>query len=209
MGVPYVGDDRCVRPCDLCQVVDLAQMVHAHLDDSDLVLLFQLQQHAGNAEIVVEIPGGLQHIEPGGEDRRDHVLGGGLAHAACHPDHGDMEFPSVTAGQVSQGQGGVLYKDVEAVRFIAARLSGDQAACGPFFQGAGNKAVGVVLFSHDGDKKVSLRAFPVVCLYAGKLFTQVLRSAHKAPARGFQQFFYGHGNHLSKAPSTISSHRSS
>ena len=89
------------------------------------------------------------------------------------------------------------------------RLPGDQTACGSLFEGAGNKAVGIVFLAYDGDKKVSLFADPVVCLYAGKLFIRILRSAHKAPACGFQQFFNGHGHHLSNAPSTIISHSSS
>ena len=38
MGISDVCDDRYVGLCDPCQIIDLAQMVHTHLQNSDLVL---------------------------------------------------------------------------------------------------------------------------------------------------------------------------
>ena len=40
---------------------NLAGVRHAHLDDGDVVLGFQLQQHKRQAEMIVEVAFGLQH----------------------------------------------------------------------------------------------------------------------------------------------------
>ena len=74
-----VGDDAPVGRGDAGQGGDLAGVVHAHLDDGDLVLRLQAQQLQRQAEGVVEIALRLEHVELCAERGGDGFLGGGFA----------------------------------------------------------------------------------------------------------------------------------
>jgi hypothetical protein len=82
-----VGDHAPVGRGDQGQGGDLAGVVHAHLDDRDLVLGFEAQQLQGQAEAVVEIALRLEHVELCAQGRGNRFLGGGLAGRAGDGHH--------------------------------------------------------------------------------------------------------------------------
>ena len=81
VGVADVGDDPHLGLDDAAQIVDLPEVVHAHLHHGHLVALVQPQQGQGQADVIVEVPLGLEHLIFDAQNGGQHILGGGLAHA--------------------------------------------------------------------------------------------------------------------------------
>ena len=137
-------------------------MVHAGLDDRRLVGVVQAQQGQGGADVVIEVLRRLQDAVLLGENGGDHVLGGGLPHAAGDLHHGDGELLPVMAGQVLQGQAGVRHLDVELVGPQVLRELRAEDARRPLVQGSADEAVAVELLPHDGDEKAPGGDVPAV-----------------------------------------------
>ena len=74
-----VRDDSPSGLRDGAEGGDFAGVVHAHFDDSNLMFGFQAQQLQRDAEVVVEIAGGFENVEAGGEDFGDGFFGRGFA----------------------------------------------------------------------------------------------------------------------------------
>ena len=130
VGVADVGDDRHVGGDDTGQVVDLAEVVHAHLQHAQLMLGVQAEEGQGQADLVVVVALGLQDPELLAQDRGDHVLGRGLAHAAGDADDRDGELGLIGPGHLAQGLHRVLHQNIELPRHRLLRGHGGQAAQG-------------------------------------------------------------------------------
>ena len=189
VGVADVGDDGDVRLDHLPQIADLAEVVHARLDDRRLMLRRQLEQRQGRADVVVEILRRLQGAIPGGQHRRDHLLGGGLPHAAGDLDKGYIEPLPVRLRQGLQSQTGVLHLNVEFVRAQRLRKSGAQTARRAGVQRHVDEAVSVEILARQRDEQASLPDLPAVSghlRHSGKPLLRILpHTAH----RGLDLFY--------------------
>jgi len=72
---------------DLRQPLDFAEVIRAHFDNGVFVLVGELKQRLRYADIVVKISLRRKYRCIGAEDRRDHLLDGGLAIAAGDTDN--------------------------------------------------------------------------------------------------------------------------
>ena len=166
VGVADVGDHRHIRGGNLGQIVDLPEVIHPHLQHTDLVLGRQTEQGQGKTQLVVEVSLRFQNPELLPQYRGHHVLGGGFAYAASDADDGDGKLLSIRPGHLANGQHGVLHLDIELSR---QQHLGDllgQAAGGAGLQRTGNIPVPVCPLSPQGHEKVSLVDGPAVCLHA-------------------------------------------
>ena len=162
VGVPDVGDDSHVRLDDLPQLVDLPRAVHPHLQHADHTAPVQPQQGQGQADVVVVIALGLEHPVPGAQHGGDHVLGGGLAHAAGDLHKGDLKPVPVGGGQIPQSQSGIRYLDVKLILPDILGQLGAQAASGAGVQRRVDEQVSVELLPHPGQKQAAGNDPPAV-----------------------------------------------
>ena len=103
----HVRDHAHARLHDRRERRDLAAVVHPDLDHHAAVVFAAAQQRQRHAELVVQVALRLEAgcVQP--EDRRTHVLGGGLAIAAGDRDHGSAEARAVTGRERPEGLGRV------------------------------------------------------------------------------------------------------
>ena len=95
-----VGDHAPVGRGDASQGGDLAGVVHAHLDDRDLVLGLEAQQLQRKPEGVVEIALRFEHVELCAEGRGNGLLGRGFS---CRP--GNSHHAAAPAAAEMRGEG--------------------------------------------------------------------------------------------------------
>ena len=98
VGVSHVGDDRHRGLHHLPHAGDLAEMIHAGLDDRRLVPLFQAEKSLGRADEIIVIGQRFQGVEVLSQHRRQHFFGGGFSGGACDLHHGDGKLPPIPAG---------------------------------------------------------------------------------------------------------------
>ena len=190
MCVADICDDRDVGLCDADQIVDLPQVVHAHLQDRDLVIRVQAQHRHRKAEMIVEIARCLQRSVFSRKDGGDHILGRGLSHAPGHGYHRDPQFAAVISRQVAHGLGRIGHQDAEfSCRYSFGR-SADKTSLRACLHGAGHKAVRVHALADDGDKKVARRRFSAVRLHVDNEYSLRVRIAQKLSADCLQDLFY-------------------
>ena len=95
MGVSDICDHRHIGLRDADQIIDLAEVVHAHLKHRDLVLCSETKYRHRKAEVIVKVSCGLKGAEFGREDRGNHILGSSLAYASRDRHHRKPEFAAV------------------------------------------------------------------------------------------------------------------
>ena len=194
MGVADVGDDGDVRPHHLPQVADLSEVVHARLNHRRLVLRGKAQQRQGRADVVVKVPRRLVDPQTGPQHRGDHLLGGGLPHAAGDLDEGNGEPVPVSGGQGPQGQTGVRHLDVEFIGTHRLRQAGAQAPRRAALQSLVNVVVSVKPRPRPGDKQAAGLNLPAVRGHRGdngRVRPGILPHA----SRGGGDLLHGHGLH--------------
>ncbi len=162
-----VGDNRHVRPDGLTQPPDLARRVHAGLHHSRLVLRQQGQQGQRRADVAVEVPWSLEGVVPLGQNAREQLLEGGLAHAAGDLHHRQVKLPPVPPRQVPQGPLGVLHQDVGLAGQQRLRQAGAEAPRPAGLQGPADVVVAVKPLPGNGDKPVAGADAPAVGGEAG------------------------------------------
>ena len=101
------GDDADQGPGERRQASDLAGPLHPHLEDGHLVLRPEPEQGEREARLGVQVARRLEHAVADGEDRGDHLLGGGLAVAPGDADNRRRDPVQNPAGQVVEGFPGV------------------------------------------------------------------------------------------------------
>ena len=75
---------------------DLAEMVGAHLNDCDLVLVFQREDGQRGAGLVVEIALRFHHVKFCAERGCHDIFGRGFSRAAGEPDDGNRKLVAIT-----------------------------------------------------------------------------------------------------------------
>jgi hypothetical protein len=89
---PGIRDQSHRGPRQLAQRGDLTRMIGAHFDDGETVHGVEPVQGQRHADVIVETASGVQRGAGARQNCRDHLLAGGLAIAAGHADHGNLEL---------------------------------------------------------------------------------------------------------------------
>ena len=152
MRPPDHGEHRDRRPCDLRQSRHLAEAGDAHLHDRGLVLRLDAGYGHRHADLIVQVPLGLQHPKALREHRGDHLLGGGLADAARDAHNGDVQRPAVGGRDLLERTLDVA--DHEGRPFDALRHPFAERADRALLQRGGDKAVAVGPLAAVGDKEI-------------------------------------------------------
>ena len=87
-----VGDHTGIRPRDLGQSVHLSEITDPHFQHCHLMFIPQVEHRKRQAQLIIEIPLGLQHLIFLRKYRGDHFLGAGLSHAACDPHNRNLQL---------------------------------------------------------------------------------------------------------------------
>lgn len=153
MGIPDVGDNGHVGLHDAAEILDLPEVIHAHLDHADLVVAVEPQKGEGQPNLIIEISLRLEDLEPLPQYRGHHILGRGLAHAARNGHKGDAELLLVMPGQIPQRLLGTAHFDIELAGQIALPLPLGKAARRPALQGFVQEGVSVKPLPHQGNEQ--------------------------------------------------------
>jgi hypothetical protein len=116
-----VRDDADGRLREAREIVDLAGMIRAELDDADVVLRREPHQRQRDANVVVQIA--LRHADraANAQDRRDELLDRRLAAAARHGDERNRERRAPSARHRAERTPGVADFDLRQRRRAEAR----------------------------------------------------------------------------------------
>jgi hypothetical protein len=145
-----VVDERDRRARDRRKSCRLAGMIHPYFDHRGAVGLAQAKHGQRQADVVVEIPLGHQRLhiaEVRAQNRRDHLLDGGLAVRPRHGDERDIEAGAPLRRQPPQAQSRVA--DDEERK--AGRLRRE-------FQRIVDHRRGGAAFPSDGEKTMAVEA---------------------------------------------------
>ena len=211
MGVAHVGDNGHGGPYHLAQIADLAEVVHAGLNDGGLMLRREVQQRHRRADGVVEVGLGLQRGKPLAQHGGDHLLGGGLSGAAGDLHHGNIKLRPIPRRQRLQRFQRVGHLNVELVFQQGGGLFRCQAACRAALQRRVQIVVAVEPFAHQRDEQ---RPVGDTAAVGGDLGHHRAALLQQRAAHGGAQLLYGAAGHLYSAflalmeSSTIFSHRS-
>ena len=164
-------DNACGRAGAAAQPLDLARVIHPHLNHGILGGIVQPEQCVGHTDVIVLVTFGF---ECGAERRQNRVakfLGRGLAHAAGNADHFGAEKHPVVGGHTDHGAGAVRHDD-DTVR----RDSLDRVVCddigGTVTVGTGGKIMSIDTLAGEADKdaaRLDLAAVRNDCMNADRL----------------------------------------
>ncbi len=130
------------------QVVDLAGVVHAHLDHCRMMLRTQLEQGQRQSDVVVQVALGRQHTlgraaEMCAQDRRAHFLDRGLAVAAGDAQERNRETAAPGGGELAQREARVIHRDQRQAGVGLGPDACDHGAGGPLGQHLAHVVVAV------------------------------------------------------------------
>ena len=203
------GEHRDIRAHDVGEPSHLAEVADAHLHHGNLMGVLQAQQRPGHAELVVEVLFRLVGVEAPGEHRRDHLLGGGLAHRASDADHGNVKAAAMPRGEGSDGAKRGIHDDAGRFGIIDGLAFGDTAR-GAAFEAPSDEVVSIHPRAPEGHKQRAGRDGPAVAGDGGHLAVQRSFSAEELPSAGIQRVPQQEGLHafvpLSIASSRIAWH---
>ena len=181
-------DDGHVRTRERGQRAQLAGGRHPQLQHGRGVLGGQPEERQRQAVPVVQVAFGLEHRAPRGEERRRHLLGGGLSRRARDGHDRDVGGGPYVVGQVGQGLGGVLHPD-EAQSPRRGDLAVDDGGGGPGRGGGGEEVVAVEARAGDGEEHLARPDRPRIDGDAFQL--TAVRAGQHLPS--------GHGGHVLQA----------
>ena len=163
--------------------------------------MVQSQQRLGHAQLVVEVFLRLVGIEPGGQHRGDHFLGGRLADAAGNAHDGNVKAGTVPCGQrTHRPQRGI---HLHAGLFIFRRLSLGQATGRALFNTAGHEAVTVNPRADKRHEQRAGRRLTAVAGHEGNFLLQRTLRAKILAARSLYEL--ANGKVLHRLPSSARS----
>ena len=176
MGIANIGNDAHIRLSQAGQIIDLSRLIHSHLQNADLCGGVQTENGHGHSNVVVEVALGFKDLILGRQHRRDHILGGSLAYAACHAYDRDPETPLIPGGQITQGPLGIPDLDVELAGDIAVPAARRQTARRPVLQSLVQISMAVKAFPHQGNEQRPGMDRPAVGLHAinGRIHRHIL-----------------------------------
>ena len=149
-----VGHDAHLRSGDATEEADLAGAVHAHLQDSPLVVRAELEEGEGEPDLSVQIGFALEDGERAGQDGGGELFAGGLAEAAGDADDLQVVLGAPVGSQGLEGGEAIAHLEDGHVRRQTARQALNEDAGGAAGHGVGDKIVAVVTFAGQGDEQV-------------------------------------------------------
>ena len=195
VGISDIGNDSHVRLDNLCQIVNLPGLVHAHFQDTNLMLPGEPQQGKGQSHIVVEVPFSLQHLILCTQYSGHHILCGCLANTAGNGYKWDIKSSLVPCRQITQGLLGIGNLDIELSRQIILSFPGCNTAHCPSLQRGINVGVPVKSLADQRDKQGSLMDIPAVCIYTLDQGLPVLKFTQQRSTHCLQQLAQSDGFH--------------
>ena len=128
-----VDDHRHVRSCDLGQVGNFAEMVHAHFQHRDLGILRHGKHRHGHPDVVIVVGRGLAGDESLLQHGGDHFLRCTLANGAGDRHHLCADAFQFLPGDSPQSDAGVVHIDRGVVPHLAAAQSRRSASVHSLF----------------------------------------------------------------------------
>ena len=154
VGYADAGDDADIRPGTLGQPLDLPQMAHAHLDHRIRGVFPDVEEGAGQTQLVVLVALGLDGAAKARNGSVGHLLGGGLADAAGHAHDLGRKLAAVVRAHGHHGAVAVRAEDGLLRRHPLHRVVQHHIGC-PLFQCFGRKIVAIEFFSGEGHKNAA------------------------------------------------------
>ena len=192
MRVAHVRDDGDVGAHHLAEIADLAEVVHARLDDGGAVLRRQAQERQRRADVVVVIGLGLKRLEALGQHRGDHLLRRRLAGGTGDLHDREREAPAVPRSERAQGEQRVVHKNVELAGLQRSGRVHGQAARRAARKRAVEIGVAVELLADERDKQVARGGGAAV---GGDVRHRRVRVLQERPTDGAADLRSGAGNH--------------
>ena len=153
MGMPDGGIDGKGRPDHSGQAAHLAEFRNSHLDHGRFVLASEFRQHHGNSVAVVQVSFCLEGAETLLQDRGDHFLCRGLAHASGDADNRQVKIAAVSGGNLFQCRQHIVHNDHWPLLPLGYPLT-DAAGSAAFKRGR-DKVMPVHALSPKGREQVS------------------------------------------------------
>ena len=82
-----VRDDRMIGRSNMCQIINLSGMIHAHFDHRSRSFLRHVQDRIRDADVIIVIAGCCENVVFCSKHMRGHILDRGLAAAAGHTEN--------------------------------------------------------------------------------------------------------------------------
>ena len=168
-----IGNDTDIRAGDGGKPPHLAEMIHAHLKDSNLMSIIHLRDCEGEPPFIVKIPQCLMHIIFLGEYRGDHLFCTRLACASRNAYNLEVKRVSVKLGDIKKRLTGRLDQYIRVVGFAEVFMGYHAESAG--FHSIRNKLVGVDLHAVDGDKEITRPHFAAVDHYTVCFLIKIFR----------------------------------
>ena len=162
-----IRDRADIGLCDSRQIINLAAVVHAHLQNRDLRIRADRKDGSGQSYIVVEIRLRLDDVEPFGEDGGDHVFGRCFADTSCHRNRGNGKAAPVISREIPRRANRVLCQNIELPLHIGAGVLRNNTARGTGRKRCRNVFMSVAFFSGIGEKDIAVLYLPVIRDSAG------------------------------------------
>ena len=114
----HIDDHSHIRPRDVGQIGNLAEMAHTHFQHSHFRIFGHSQNGHGHAQIIVEIGRCLADDKVTVQHRGDHFLGGAFAHRAGDTHHLHADALPLGCGNTAQSDPGIVH-DNGRIAFVA------------------------------------------------------------------------------------------
>ncbi len=158
MGALRVVHQRHGRGRDAREVIDLAGVVHAHLDHRVAMVLAQLEQGERHADVVVEVALGGEHRRARaamcGQDCREHLLHRRLAVAAGERHQRQREARPPVRGEPPERKARIRDHHLRK-RGLARQLARHERGGGAAARRFGDEVVGVEALAPDRDEEIA------------------------------------------------------
>lgn len=111
MGFAHVGDKAAVGLTDIYELLYIARMAGAHLDERELMFACDAQDGEGYPNGIIEVTLCIEELVSGLQDSRSEFFGGGLAIRTGDANHSDAECSAPFARELLQRKEGVVYEN--------------------------------------------------------------------------------------------------
>ena len=162
MGAADVGDEAAGGLNVFHELLDVARVGGAHLDDGNLVVGIEAEQCLGHTDVVVEVALGVHHVVFLSQDGRNEFLGSGLAVGAGDADDGDVELAAVLARELLEGQEAVIDEDETWVGGVGIFRFIDDGVAASLVERALGKLVAVERSTLEGNENTAARTVAAV-----------------------------------------------
>ena len=176
--------DSCVnhdiRSYNRAEAVHFSEMVDAHLQHRQLMILLNGRQRERNPDQIVFVPLRFMHAEVLPENGGNHFFPGSFPDGTGNPDHRNGEPASESRHQLLQRLLHILAdndRSLGTLRNVLGKRAGSAAA-----QSGGNIIMSVCLFPSIGGKKASGCNLAAIDFNSGQLAVTVRHCINRAAA---------------------------